>query len=103
MNNEEKFQTEYNFEGKLMIKKKQFDILTNPNSQSQPIKNYNINNSNHKLILDIEAQNYDFKDQITITPIGLEGSQRIKSQDEKIVYFGCELYSNQVINRILIY
>ena len=68
------------------------------------MKNNTILNSNQLLlILNIETQNSDFKDQITITPTGLEDSFRMKTENENIVYFGCELYSNQVITKILIY
>ena len=100
----EKNLIEYNFEGNLRIKQEQNRILIKRNIQSQSIKNNILFNPNQLLlILDIESQNHDFKDQITITPTGLENSFRIKTQDENIVYFGCELYSNQVIIIILIY
>ena len=88
----------------MKIKQEKYKFLINQNCQSKSIKNNTILNSNQLLlILDIETQNSDFKDQITITPFGLEGSFRMKTENENIVYFGCELYSNQVITKILIY
>ena len=97
MKNDDKVQTEYNFESKLLKKSEQSKILLNTNYNNLN-QNINIQNTLNqiKLKIDIESQNHKFKDQIIISPSGLEGSLRINNENENSVFFGCELYSNQV-------
>lgn len=58
----------------------------------KPIKtNIQLNtNKTPFLLLNIENQDHNFKDQITITPNGLSNSSKIKNKNENAVYFGCE-------------
>ena len=68
-----------------------------------PIKtNIQLNISNSSFLsIDIENQDQNFKDQVTITPYGLLDASTIKHENENVVYFGCELNLKSVSKILL--
>ena len=49
------------------------------------------------LILEMETENHEIRDQLTITPSGMLGTSRVKDEDDTTTYFGCKFEDISVI------
>ena len=55
------------------------------------------------LILEIETENHEIHDQLTLTPNGMLNTHRIKNYEDSTTYFGCKLEDLQVIKIFNLY